>query len=100
MWKKMIIMMNILFCSAILLSNPSVPASGNVVGKEPESLKNHYFRIIVLDEQTERGVPLVTLTTTNNISFTTDSNGIAAIYEPGLMNQKVFFHIYTAISRL
>ena len=57
----------------------------------PES--SRYFKIKVVDEQTGRGVPLVELKTTNSICYYTDSNGIVAFYEPGLMNQKVFFSV-------
>lgn len=52
-----------------------------------------YFQIQVIDEETERGIPLVELETVNHILHVTDSNGIAAINEPGLMNQEVYFHI-------
>ena len=52
-----------------------------------------YFKIQVVDEQTGRGVPLVELRTVNNIRYFTDSSGIVAFYEPGLMNQKVFFYV-------
>jgi len=52
-----------------------------------------YFKIAVVDEQTGRGVPLVELQTVNNIRYFTDSNGIVAFHEPGLMDQKVFFHV-------
>ncbi|MGB9624165.1 MAG: hypothetical protein ACPMAQ_04825, partial [Phycisphaerae bacterium] len=52
-----------------------------------------YFRITVVDEQTGRRVPLVELETTNNIRHYTDSNGIVAFYEPGLMGQSVFFFV-------
>ena len=51
------------------------------------------FRIQVVDDETGRGVPLVELTTVNNIRYFTDSNGIVAFDEPGLMNQSVFFHV-------
>ncbi|PYM12599.1 MAG: hypothetical protein DME18_11005, partial [Verrucomicrobia bacterium] len=51
------------------------------------------FRITVVDDQTGRGVPLVELRTVNNISLWTDSNGIIAFDEPGLMGQEVYFHI-------
>src|SRR6185369_9383779 len=57
------------------------------------SATNDYFKISVVDEQTGRGVPLVELTTTSNVRFYTDSNGIIAFDEPGLMEQEVFFHI-------
>lgn len=52
-----------------------------------------YFQIQVIDQQTGRGVPLVELETVNNILYVTDSQGIAAFLEPGLMNQTVFFHV-------
>jgi hypothetical protein len=52
-----------------------------------------YFTIEVIDEQTGRGVPLVELTTTNHVRHYTDSAGIIAFPEPGLMNTKVFFHV-------
>jgi hypothetical protein len=52
-----------------------------------------YFKITVVDEGTGRGVPLVELKTVNQVAYYTDSNGIIAFFEPGLMGQKVFFHI-------
>jgi hypothetical protein len=52
-----------------------------------------YFQIKVVDDQTNRGVPLVELRTTNQISYYTDNNGIIAFNEPDLMNQEVYFSI-------
>jgi hypothetical protein len=52
-----------------------------------------YFRIRVVDRQTGRGVPLVALKTNNNIVCFTDSNGIVAWNEPGLMDRDVYFRI-------
>ena len=52
-----------------------------------------YFKIQVIDKETRRGVPLVELKTTNSVCYYTDNNGIIAFYEPGLMDQEVFFHI-------
>ncbi len=51
------------------------------------------FAITVVDEQTGRGVPLVELRTVNDIVLVTDSQGVAAFLEPGLMDQTVYFHI-------
>ena len=51
------------------------------------------FEIQVVDDQTGRGVPLVELETTNNITYYTDSHGFVAINEPGLFGQKVFFDV-------
>jgi hypothetical protein len=52
-----------------------------------------WFRITVVDEQTGRGVPLVELETVHHIRYYTDSNGIVAFHEPGLMDQDVFFFV-------
>ncbi len=52
-----------------------------------------YFQIQVVDEDTGRGVPLVELKTVNAVRYYTDSNGIVAFYEPGLMDREVFFAV-------
>ncbi|MBN1489039.1 MAG: hypothetical protein JXA69_03910 [Phycisphaerae bacterium] len=52
-----------------------------------------YFAIEVVDEQTGRGVPMVELKTTSSVCYYTDSNGLIAFFEPGLMNRKVWFGI-------
>jgi hypothetical protein len=51
------------------------------------------FAIHVIDEATGRGVPLVELRTTSHVIYVTDSNGIVAFDEPGMMDQKVWFEI-------
>src|SRR5687767_15311040 len=51
------------------------------------------FAIEVVDGQTGRGVPLVELATVSGVSYVTDSAGLVAFDEPGLMNQRVFFHV-------
>src|SRR6266540_7570254 len=58
-----------------------------------QAATNDWFKITVVDEQTGRGVPLVELRTVNNISLWTDSKGISAFDEPGLMGQEVYFHV-------
>src|SRR6266571_7826437 len=52
-----------------------------------------YFGIQVVDEQTARGVPMVELQTTSSARYYTDSNGLIAFDEPGLMNKKVWFGV-------
>lgn len=54
---------------------------------------NDFFGIRVTDSLTGRGVPLVELTTVNQLKFVTDSGGWVAFYEPGLMGERVFFSI-------
>lgn len=51
------------------------------------------FRIQVVDAATGRGVPLVELRTVNQIRYVTDSNGIVAFDEPGLLDTFVFFSV-------
>src|SRR5580765_4292506 len=55
--------------------------------------QSRYFEIEVVDDQTGRGVPLVGLETVNHLRYVTDSAGRVAFFEPGLMNQKVFFYV-------
>jgi hypothetical protein len=52
-----------------------------------------YFKIHVVDDQTSRGVPLVELTTTADVSYFTDSNGLIAFDDHAVMGREVFFHI-------
>ena len=52
-----------------------------------------YFGIEVVDQETSRGVPMVELATTSGLKLYTDSSGLAAFYEPGLMNRKVWFAV-------
>src|SRR3954471_13681160 len=52
-----------------------------------------YKEIQVVDDQTGRGVPLVELETVNHLRYMTDSAGRVAFFEPGLMNQAVFFYV-------
>jgi hypothetical protein len=52
-----------------------------------------YFEIQVVDAESGRGVPLVELALVNQAKYLTDSAGRAAILEPGLENQSVFFAV-------
>ncbi len=52
-----------------------------------------YFAIQVIDDQSNRPVPLVELSTVNSIRHYTDSNGLVAFLEPGLMNRRVWFNV-------
>lgn len=63
-------------------------ATSGVLGEQ-----SRYFTITVVDDDTGRGVPLVELTTTNRVRYYTDSNGIVAFHEPGLMGRDVYFHV-------
>ncbi|WP_433620212.1 hypothetical protein [Paenibacillus cellulositrophicus] len=71
-------------------------AEGNSAMPDVSSAKKMVqkpFMIKVVDAQTGRGIPLVELKTTNNMLYYTDSAGVVAFNEPGLMDQTVFFHM-------
>jgi hypothetical protein len=52
-----------------------------------------FFRIEVVDDISGRGVPLVELRMVDGTRFYTDSAGVVAFLEPGLMDKEVYFHI-------
>lgn len=52
-----------------------------------------FHTIKVVDKDTGRGVPCVNFTTTNLISQYSDSNGVIAFHEPGLMGSLVWFSV-------
>jgi hypothetical protein len=56
---------------------------------------NSFFTIKVVDDETGRGVPLVELKTTSKCRYYTDSQGIIAFHESSLMNQQVYFSVFS-----
>ncbi len=68
------------------------PAAG-AEDPKPPAAELRPFRIEVVDRETGRGVPLVELRTVHQVRYVTDSNGIVAFDEPGLLGRKVFFHV-------
>jgi hypothetical protein len=52
-----------------------------------------WFKIAVVDQETGRGVPLVELRTVDQTCYVTDSAGLVAFQEPGLMDRTVFFSV-------
>ena len=70
-----------------------------IVISYPRQIQSHvktpskYFAIRVVDAETNRGVPLIQLETVNHRKYWTDSNGLVAFYELGLMDQHIFFHV-------
>lgn len=69
------------------------PRLAGQTAAQGEAPREAPFRIEVVDEETGRGVPLVELRTVNQIRYVTDSNGVVAFSEPGLLGLKVFFHV-------
>ncbi len=78
-----------LFCATVLL----LAVCSLACGQETADRAEPYFGIQVVDAETGRGVPMVGLSTVNNISYYTDSAGWIAFHEPGLMGKQVFFHV-------
>ena len=56
---------------------------------------NAFFKIRVLDADTGRGVPLVELKTVSQARYYTDSAGVVAFNEPGLMGREVWFGVWS-----
>src|SRR4051794_35071903 len=76
----------------LFLPLASLPLTG-AAGPAPPPEPSGSFAIEVVDDQTGRGVPLVELQTTYGTRYYTDSAGLVAFYEPGLMGRKVFFSV-------
>ena len=74
----------VLFIIAIFL-NYSLSAA------EPKL--HRYAEIKIVDEATNRGIPMVELETVNHIKYISDNTGRIAFLEPGLMNTEVFFSV-------
>lgn len=71
----------------ILAARPAAAQQASDLAPAP------FFRIQVVDDRTQRGVPLVELKTTDGTRHYTDSAGVVAFFEPGLMGKEVFFHV-------
>jgi hypothetical protein len=74
-------------------SGTAAPSAVQSADRRQPLARPRVFRIQVVDEETGRGVPLVELKTVNQIRYVTDSNGVAAIDEPGFFGRKVFFFV-------
>jgi len=64
-----------------------------VRAEAPPDDPSRYFAVEVVDEETGRGVPMVELQTTAGARYYTDSNGLVAFFEPGLMGKRVYFGV-------
>jgi hypothetical protein len=79
------------FARSMAIVSISLLALPSIAADSPRADK--YFKITVVDAKTGRGVPLVELRTVDNVRYYTDSNGIVAFFDPGLMGEDVFFHV-------
>ena len=57
------------------------------------AIAEQYFEIQVIDKETRRGVPMVELTTVDDVVYITDSAGRVALNEPELAGATVFFKV-------
>ena len=79
---------------ASMLAGALLVAGGALAGvRAADVAGNPYFIIRVVDAQTDRGVPMVELETVNHLTHISDSAGIIAFNEPGLMEREVYFHV-------
>ncbi|EFC48129.1 predicted protein [Naegleria gruberi] len=53
----------------------------------------HALTLQFLDAETRRGIPMVMATSTNEVSYVSDSNGIVLILEPGYENQIIWLKV-------
>jgi len=83
----------VLSASTLVVSMPAPVCGEPAAAASLPPLRALCFDIRVVDDQTGRGVPLVELRTVSNLRYVTDSNGLVAFYEPGLMGRTVFFHV-------
>src|SRR5690606_17900502 len=63
----------------------------NLPSANADSIDYNPFKIRVVDSETGRGIPLVEVWTVNHAKYVTDSAGYVAFFEPGLMEEDVWF---------
>jgi len=85
----MTIMIKLLLILPLLCLTTLIAQSGIISGS------TSCYIIKVIDMETMRGVPMVDLKTTSNLRYYTDSNGIICFQETSLMNQDVYFEIFS-----
>ena len=61
----------------------------------PTVADHRSFEVQVIDSETRRGVPMVELTTVDDVTYITDSAGRIALCEPELAGSTVFFKIHS-----
>ena len=76
----------------IALGLPGFAADAPSAGS-PMAGAQRFFTIVVVDEETGRGVPLVELKTVSEAAWWTDSAGVIAMDEPGFAGAEVYFHV-------
>jgi hypothetical protein len=66
----------------------------NLYSFQAQEKQDHYFfKIRVIDAETKKGVPMVGLVPLTQERYYSDSNGLIAFNEPGLMGKDVYFEV-------
>lgn len=79
----------LLFVIALVFSYTAWSASASAA----VGIEYNPFKIRVVDAETGRGIPLVEVSTVNEVVYVTDSAGYVAFFEPGLMGEDVWFEL-------
>lgn len=56
-------------------------------------LADGWFGIQIIDQDTQRGLPLAKVKTTDNSEYWTDNQGWIAFLEPGMMDKDIYFYV-------
>jgi hypothetical protein len=80
---------SLIYVSLLAVAPIVTPASP----QDSQTAVSPFFRIQVVDDVSGRGVPLVELRMVDGTLFYTDSAGVVAFLEPGLMGKEVYFHV-------
>jgi hypothetical protein len=80
-----------IIATAAILASTGLNAADSQLAHHTST--NPFFQIQVVDDQTSRGIPLVELETVNHLRYITDSAGRVAFFEPGLMDQPIYFFV-------
>jgi hypothetical protein len=78
--------------SLVVLQSGPMRQAGGAAGAAPVGARD-CFAIRVVDRATKRGVPLVELRTVDATSWWSDSEGVVAVEEPGLIGVETWFFV-------
>ncbi|EPX57826.1 hypothetical protein D187_004705 [Cystobacter fuscus DSM 2262] len=82
-------------CQALPTTTPPADPGKGMPAKDPvlTGQTHRYFKITVLDAATRSPIAGAQLKTVNKVIHVSDNHGVVAFYEPGSMDQDVWFHI-------
>lgn len=86
-------MISFRICCIIILC--VLPWSVNSRPATASNLPGNLIEIQVVDDATSRGIPMVELTTVDDVTYLTDSAGRIALNEPELFGKTVYFRVHS-----